>query len=156
MIYTTLNKIRVHSPCKGSWAKLLESLGKSQADDVPLAMVHILDVCGVADCIWAMRSLPELDREWRLYCADVAEHVLHIWETRHPEDGRPRAAIQAGRDFADGLISSESRSAAAYAAYAAAAAYAAYADTAAYAAYAATAYADIDLVAIAHAAVEGS
>ena len=37
-IYTTLNKIREYSPCTDGWEKLLKYLGKSKADDEPLAM----------------------------------------------------------------------------------------------------------------------
>lgn len=36
--YTTLNKIRAHSPCASGWEKLLNHLGKTKADDEPLAL----------------------------------------------------------------------------------------------------------------------
>jgi len=39
-----------------------------------------------------------------LYCADVVERVLHIFEREYPEDKRPREAIQACRDYANNLI----------------------------------------------------
>ena len=48
----------------------------------------------------------------RLFAADCAERVLHIFERRHPNDGRPRDAITAARAFARGEISGEQRSAA--------------------------------------------
>ena len=32
--------------------------------------------------------------------AEFAEHVLPIWEARHPGDARPRKAIEAARKFA--------------------------------------------------------
>ena len=35
-IYTTLNKIRTHSPSANGWTKLLRHLGKTHADDEPL------------------------------------------------------------------------------------------------------------------------
>jgi hypothetical protein len=41
-----------------------------------------------------------------LYAADVAEDVLHLFEQKYPDDDRPRKAIQAVRDYANGLISS--------------------------------------------------
>jgi hypothetical protein len=43
----------------------------------------------------------------RLYAADVAEDVLEFFEQKYPDDDRPRLAIQAARDYADGLIGQE-------------------------------------------------
>ena len=81
------------------------------------------------------------EKTLRLFAADCAEHVLGIYEKTYPNDDRPRKAIQAARDFANGLI--DASAAHAYAAYAsAAAAYAAYASAGAAAAYAAYASAD--------------
>ena len=72
------------------------------------------------------------DKTLRLFAADCAEHVLGLYESKYPNDTRPRNAIQAARDFANGRISLDELNAAAYAAYAnAAAAYAAYAAAAA-------------------------
>ena len=82
------------------------------------------------------------DKTLRLYAADCAERALGLYEKRYPKDDRPRKAIQAARDFANGLITKDAADA--YAANAAnaakAAAYAA-ANAAANAAYDA-AYAD--------------
>ena len=94
------------------------------------------------------------DKTLRLFAADCAEHVLGIYERVCPKDDRPRKAIQAARDFANGLIdrnaahaahaaanaAAEAAYSAAEAAYAASyAAYAAdYSADAAYAAYAAS------------------
>jgi hypothetical protein len=44
------------------------------------------------------------ERTARLFAADCAERVLHLYESAHPGDERPRAAIQAARDFAEGRI----------------------------------------------------
>ena len=41
MITTTLNKIRAHGPCPEGWTKLLNTLGKTKADDEPLDMLTI-------------------------------------------------------------------------------------------------------------------
>ena len=87
------------------------------------------------------------DKTLRLFAADCAEHVLGIYERVCPKDDRPRKAIQAARDFANGLIDRNAAHAAANAAYSAAeaarsAAEAAYsAAEAAYAASYAAAYA---------------
>jgi len=40
---TTLNAIREHSPCAAGWAKLLNTLGKTKADDDPLLLSAILE-----------------------------------------------------------------------------------------------------------------
>lgn len=100
----------------------------------------------------------------RLFAADCAEHVLPIFEKKYPEDDRPRKAIQAARDYENGLIDKNELAAAgcaaAYAANAAgyvanaagyAAAYAA--NAAAYAAAAgAAAYAADSAYAVAYGA----
>jgi hypothetical protein len=44
------------------------------------------------------------EKTLRLFAADCAEHVLGIYEKQYPKDERPRKAIQAARDFANGLI----------------------------------------------------
>ena len=102
MITTTLNRIRKHFPCESSWVELLESLDKTKADDEPLSMVHILDTLGMDDCFWAMRSLPEYDREWRLLACACAEAVLSHFEDKYPKDDRPRKCIEVSRAFANG------------------------------------------------------
>lgn len=44
----------------------------------------------------------ELLRAVALWAADCAEWALSIFETRHPADTRPRAAIEGGREFGRG------------------------------------------------------
>ena len=81
------------------------------------------------------------DKTLRLYAADCAERVLGLYEKQYPKDDRPRKAIQAARDFANGLITKDAAAkAATNAAYAAAfnAAYYAASNAASAAAY--TAY----------------
>ena len=153
-ITTTLNAIRQHSLGEDGWEKLLKHLGKTKADDEPLKFSTILESNGLDYALWFLRVLPEEHHgKIRHLAADCAERVLHIFEIEYPEDKRPREAIQAARDFADGKITKDemaaaaSAAAAAYASASAAAAayayaaYAAYAAAAAYAAYAAAAYA---------------
>src|SRR5690606_2314780 len=38
------------------------------------------------------------------WAADCAEHVLHLFEGAAPEDGRPRAAVEAARAWARGEL----------------------------------------------------
>ena len=122
MIYTTLNKIREHSPCVSSWEKLLESIGKTKADGDPLAMVHILNALNVQDFFWATRALPEFKKVWVGLACDMAEHVLPIFEVKHPCDKRPRKCIEVIRSWLIGGATIEEVRDAAYAAYAARAA----------------------------------
>ena len=101
---TTLNKIKAHSPCKDGWNKLLNYLGKTQADNEPLSIATIIQSNGIKDAVWALRAVEGKDKEIRLFAADCAELVLHIFENRYPNDDRPRKAIQAARDYANGVI----------------------------------------------------
>ena len=61
-----------------------------------------------------------IGRELRLFAADCAERVLYLFEKERPDDDRPRKAIQAARDFANGKIEAAAREAAGAAAWAAA------------------------------------
>ena len=163
-IFTTLNEIREHSPCSAGWSKLLKSLGKTHADDEPLALEHILDSNGLDDALWALRAVKGHDKDLRLFACQCARLALPVFEEKYLEDDRPRKAIEAAEAFALGQIDEDELEKAtraadaatratdvALAAYAAAsaayAAYAAYAAAdAAYAAYAAAlaAYAAAD------------
>ena len=53
----------------------------------------------------------------RLFAADCAEHVLHLFESRYPDDPRPREAIQAARAYAVGKIGKKELAAAWFAAW---------------------------------------
>ena len=55
-----------------------------------------------------------------LWAADCAEHVLLYFEAKHPQDDRPRKAIEAARAWARGEIRVGEARAAALAAHAAA------------------------------------
>lgn len=101
---TTLNKIKSHSPCEDGWKKLLNYLGKTEADDEPLELRTILESNGLDDTLWVLRAVDGKDKEIRLFAADCAELVLPIYEKQYPNDDRPRKAIQAARDYANGVI----------------------------------------------------
>ena len=51
------------------------------------------------------------DKTIRFFAADCAEHVLHIFEKEYPKNLKPRQAIQAARDFANGKIGDTARAA---------------------------------------------
>ena len=141
MITTTLDKIREHRPCESGWKKLLAYLGKTEADDEPLALLTILESNGVEDAIWAFRALPEYSAKWRHYTVDCVERVQHLIT-----DPRSLEALRVARLHADGLATDDQLTQACRAAAAIRDATAAtYAATAA--AYAAAAYAAHDATA---------
>ena len=64
---------------------------------------------GVDDALWLMGEAADQfsdsqNRDMRLLMCDWAESVLHIFEEHYPDDNRPRLAIKAARDYANGLI----------------------------------------------------
>ena len=144
---TTLNKIRAHRPCAEGWKTLCTALGSDYDEDAEINLLTILESNGVQDMLWCLRATVEdSDGAARQLAIAFAEDVLSIFEKAYPGDMRPRKAIQAARDFAEGKIGiaelrekqEAARAAADAAAYAAArAAYAAADATADAAAYAA-------------------
>lgn len=78
MSTTTLNDIRSHKPCADGWEKLLQSLGKTKADDEPLPLVWILESNGLKDAIWCLRAIKGYDREIRLFAVACVRRVEHL------------------------------------------------------------------------------
>lgn len=115
MIYTTLNKIRAHNPCFGGWAKLLRHLGKTQADDEPLALATILDSNGLDDALWCLRAVDGHERKMRLYAVWCARQVRHLID-----DPRSLAALDVAERHANGRATDSELVAAHAAAHAAA------------------------------------
>jgi hypothetical protein len=60
------------------------------------------------------------ERTARLFACDCAERVLYLFEARHPDDGRPRQAIEIARRYAEGKATVEELAAARAAAWEAA------------------------------------
>ena len=79
MIYTSLRDIRAEGPCKRGWNKLLEHLGKTQADYEPLSFLTILESNGVEDAAWCLRTVGH-DAELRKLACDLALSVAHLWD----------------------------------------------------------------------------
>jgi hypothetical protein len=115
MIYTTLNKIREHSPCGEGWAKLLRHLGKTQADDEPLTLGTILDSNGLGDALWCLRAVDGYEREMRLYAVWCARQVQHLLT-----DPRSLNALDVAKRHANGEATDDELDAARDAARAAA------------------------------------
>lgn len=112
---TTLNKIRACSPCTSGWTKLLKNLGKTHADDEPLALTTILDSNGLDDALWCLRAVEGHQREMRLYAVDCARSVQNLMR-----DARSLAAIDVAERHAHGLATDAELTAAWAAAWAAA------------------------------------
>ena len=105
MIYTTLNEIRKHRPCKDGWEMLLKSLGKTKADDEQISFEYILNSNGIDDALWCLRVLPEsMDSNIRLLVCDLVEPAM-----QYVLDGetRPQEAIRIARAYANGEASRE-------------------------------------------------
>lgn len=78
-MYTTLNKIRKCEPRPDLWAKLLNHLGKTSADDEPLSIATIIDSNGVEDAIWCLRAVEGHDEQLILFtewCARYARALI--------------------------------------------------------------------------------
>jgi len=115
MVYTTLNKIRSHYPCRDGWAKLLTHLNKTKADDEPLALATVLGSNGLDDALWCLRSCAGIDREARLYAVWCARQVQHLLT-----DPCSLAALDVAERHANGEATDAELAAASDAAWAAA------------------------------------
>ena len=104
---TTLTEIRKHSPCGPGWEKLLSSLGKTKADDEPLAITTVLDSNGLDDALWCLRAVSGHENEIRLFAVWCAIQVQHLMT-----DERSVAALVVAEDFANGKATSSDLSAA--------------------------------------------
>lgn len=75
---TTLNKIKAHKPCDPEWRRGLSLLGKTAPDDDPIPLVDVLDRMGINAALWCTQTLPEYDREWRLFSVWCARQNLDL------------------------------------------------------------------------------
>jgi len=111
MIYTTLARIRAHSPSADVWSKLLTHLGKAAADDEPLAYSAILDAVGLDDALWCLRAEPQHADIWRMYAVRAARSVQHLMKDerslraldiaeRHARGEATDSELDAARDAA--------------------------------------------------------
>ena len=117
---TTLNAIREHQPCADGWAKLLEHLGKTSADDEQLPILTILDSNGLDDALWCLRAVKGHDKEMRLFAVWCARQVQHLMT-----DPRSIAVLAVAESHANGTATDKELAAAWAAAWAAWAAWAA-------------------------------
>ena len=112
---TTLNKIRLNSPCASGWEKLLKNLGKTKADDEPLLLTTILESNGIDDALWCLRAVDGHEREMRLFAVKCARSVQHLMT-----DKRSLDALDVAERYANKLATQTELDAAGAAARAAA------------------------------------
>ena len=107
MLTTTLNRIREHSPCREGWEKLLKGLGKTAADDEPLAFSKIAEINGLDDALWCCRAEPQEWETWRLFAVWCGRQVQHLMT-----DPRSTAALDVAERHANGNATDEELAAA--------------------------------------------
>ena len=117
MITVTLSDIRRHSPCKDRWKHLLGGLGVTRSNKKPLPLERILELNGLQDALWALRTVKGHDGAIRLFACYCAKYTLDIFEREYPDDKRPREAIEVAERFARGLATQEELAAAEAAAW---------------------------------------
>lgn len=126
MITTTLKKISRCRPCgskrtsKAAFSLLRESLGDNYGDNTPVKFSEIIEIQGLDDAILCLGSIcPKHNKEVRMFAAECAKHVLHIFEIQFPNDDRPRKAIEAACDYAQRKITKDAARYCSWDAYAA-------------------------------------
>ena len=122
---TTFKELREWDFCKPRYRKLAKSLGgiRAYGRNTPIKLSQILDICGINDCFWALKRATlnqDYERELRLLACDYSERALQVFESRYPNDHRPRQAFEAARRYARNEIGSRELADAAFAARAAA------------------------------------
>lgn len=100
----------------------VDTLQKGGVDVDSQRELHTLDKNSIRDLIWALRRinlpLETLNNVCRKTAIFAAESVLHIFEKKHPDDKRPRKAIEVAKAYLTGDINREELREARAAAYA--------------------------------------
>ena len=124
-MHITFEQLREWDACEEGYKKLAKGLGGTTkyGKSKPVPMSRVLEIAGAEDALWCVGNMeltPDQERDFRLFAADCAQDVLYIFERDYPNDMRPRNAIQAARDYANGDIDTAAWAAARAAAWAAA------------------------------------
>ncbi len=100
MLHTTFNRAKKAGACIESYKKMAKALGgiSKYGKDTPIPLDKIVEVCGLPNAIWTFKCTLE-SSEYILieFACQCAEHTLHFYEDKYPDDKRPRKAIQAAR-----------------------------------------------------------
>ena len=100
MYYTTFAKLHKAGACTEGYTRLARSLGgvNKYGKDTLIPLDKIIKSNGLLDTIWTLRATTEPAEDLLIeFACRCAEHVLHFYEDRYPDDKRPRVAIEAAR-----------------------------------------------------------
>ncbi len=100
MLHTTFSKCHEAGACPEGYRKLAKALGgvDKYGKDTPIPLSKIVETNGLLDAIWTLRCTTEPSKNIQIELAcRCAEHVLHFYEDKYPDDNRPRKAIEAAR-----------------------------------------------------------
>jgi len=125
----TLSGLRKSGACINGYNKVVRALqGKPFSDEdsdrdsyirfahkEPVPLPSILESNGLDDALWALRCVPDVDRDARLFAVWCARQVQHLMT-----DQRSINALDAAERFANGMASENERADARDAAWAAA------------------------------------
>ena len=113
----TYPQLKALDPCEEEFKSVRKALGGARKWNGNLVTAQIARDAGVSfnNIVWAAsavaRTDKDVERRLRHFAADCAARVLHLFEKERPGDDRPRKAIQAARDYADGKIDDTARDA---------------------------------------------
>ena len=100
MLHITFNSIKAKEACEEGYDPLSDALGgdSNYGMDTPISLLKCLESNPVSDVIWALKATLEDSSEFsKQFAIACAEHVLHIFEEKYPEDKRPREALEAAK-----------------------------------------------------------
>ena len=100
MLNTTFNKCHEAGACPEGYRKLAKALGgvDKYGKDTPIPLSKIVESNGLLDAIWTLRCTLEPSENIQIeFACRCAEHVLHFYEDKYPDDNRPRKAIEKAR-----------------------------------------------------------
>ena len=123
LTYSELKKLE---PCQGSLRDVAKLMGGARKwGKKRITAKEAIEVgVGFDDLLWVASAVAlndkDVERRLRLFLADCAARVLHLFEKEHPDDAGPREAIIAARQYANGEIRAAAGAAAGAAARAAA------------------------------------
>ena len=100
MLNTTFAKLHEHGACPEGYQKLARSLGgiNKYGKDTLIPLDKIIESNGLQDTIWTLRATTESSENLIIeFACQCAEHVLHFYTDKYPDDKRPQLAIEAAR-----------------------------------------------------------
>ena len=128
MLTTSFKLLREAGACKDRYGHLRRAMGSGFGDTKSIAITAVLELNGLDDALWALRTVPEEQASERdllsrtFACRSVRETPLadgrRVWDLL--DDERSRGAVVAAEDFVAGKISAKDLASARAAARAAA------------------------------------